>query len=106
MVKIQATNVVFSCVPRWGYRGVIIGWDETARAPQQWLSEMHKNNPDWKYQPNYAVLVDTRDRPAPQITYVPQVGVLELVTTPLPTAALVSGECGSDQAHKDITPFN
>ena len=58
---------------RWGYRGVIIGWDETARAPQQWLSEMHKNNPSWKTQPNYAVLVDTRDRPAPQITYVPQV---------------------------------
>ena len=52
---------------------MIIGWDETARAPQQWLSEMHKNNPDWKTQPNYAVLVDTRDRPAPQITYVPQV---------------------------------
>jgi len=59
----------------WGYRGVIIGWDETARAPQQWLSEMHKNNPSWKTQPNYAVLVDTRDRPAPQITYVPQENV-------------------------------
>lgn len=57
---------------KWGYRGVIIGWDEEARAPQDWLSEMHKNNPEWKSQPNYAVLVDTRDRPAPQITYVPQ----------------------------------
>jgi len=57
---------------RWGYRGVIIGWDEEARAPQDWLDEMHKNNPGWKSQPNYAVLVDTRDRPAPQITYVPQ----------------------------------
>ena len=22
---------------RWGYRGVIIGWDETARAPAHWL---------------------------------------------------------------------
>ena len=38
---------------------------------------MHKNNPDWKTQPNYAVLVDTRDRPAPQITYVPQVGYIK-----------------------------
>lgn len=57
---------------RWGYRGVIIGWDETARAPATWISEMHKGSPDWKDQPNYAILVDTRDRPAPQITYVPQ----------------------------------
>jgi len=57
---------------KWGYRGVIIGWDLEARAPQDWLSEMHKNNPAWRTQPNYAILVDTRDRPAPQITYVPQ----------------------------------
>lgn len=57
---------------KWGYRGVIIGWDETARAPASWLNEMHKDNPAWRGQPNYAILVDTRDRPAPQITYVPQ----------------------------------
>jgi len=57
---------------KWGYRGVIIGWDETARAPADWLEQMHKDNPTWKHQPNYAILVDTRDRPAPQLTYVPQ----------------------------------
>ena len=60
---------------RWGYRGVIIGWDEVARAPANWIQEMHKNNPSWQQQPNYAILVDTRDRPAPQITYVPQVSI-------------------------------
>lgn len=57
---------------RWGYRGVIIGWDETARAPDVWIKEMHKENRNWSKQPNYAILVDTRDRTAPQITYVPQ----------------------------------
>ncbi|XP_023342689.1 uncharacterized protein LOC111712341 [Eurytemora carolleeae] len=57
---------------RWGYRGVIIGWDEEARAPDFWLKEMHKGNRGWSSQPNYAILVDTRDRPVPQITYVPQ----------------------------------
>jgi len=57
---------------RWGYRGVIIGWDETARAPDVWIKEMHNENREWSRQPNYAILVDTRDRPAPQITYVPQ----------------------------------
>lgn len=56
----------------WGYHGVIIGWDETAKAPKDWLKAMHGGHAEWKEQPNYAVLVDTRDRPAPQLTYVPQ----------------------------------
>jgi len=57
---------------RFGYRGVIIGWDETARAPEAWIKEMHRNHKEWSRQPNYAILVDTRDRAIPQITYVPQ----------------------------------
>jgi len=57
---------------KWGYHGVIMGWDNTARAPEEWLKEMHGENTHWRDQPNYAVLVDTRDRPAPQMTYVPQ----------------------------------
>lgn len=57
---------------KWGYRGVITGWDEQARAPKEWIASMHKENPGWTTQPNYAMLVDTRDRAAPQITYVPQ----------------------------------
>lgn len=57
---------------KWGYRGVIVGWDEVAKAPKEWIQQMHKENPDWTSQPNYSLLVDTRDRPAPQITYVPQ----------------------------------
>ncbi len=56
----------------WGYHGVVIGWDETARAPEKWLRQMHGQNTGWRQQPNYSVLVDTRDRPAPQVTYVPQ----------------------------------
>ena len=35
---------------RWGYRGVIIGWDEKARAPESWLREMHKHEPEWRNQ--------------------------------------------------------
>ena len=57
---------------RWGYRGVIIGWDETALAPENWIKEMHGENKQWKKQPNYSVLVDTRDRQGAQVTYVPQ----------------------------------
>ena len=29
---------------RLGYRGVIIGWDEVARAPEQWLKLMHRDH--------------------------------------------------------------
>ena len=29
-----------------------------ARAPASWLEEMHKGNPTWRGQPNYAVLVN------------------------------------------------
>ncbi|XP_076308275.1 uncharacterized protein LOC143223760 [Tachypleus tridentatus] len=57
----------------WKYKGVIIGWDEIAKAPKQWLQEMHGNkNPHWLQMPNYAVLVDTRDRMTPQMTYIPE----------------------------------
>ncbi|XP_070568963.1 uncharacterized protein [Ptychodera flava] len=57
----------------WGYRGVIIGWDETAKAPEQWLKQMHPaDKPHWRKQPNYSILVDTRDRPQAQVTYIPQ----------------------------------
>lgn len=56
----------------WKYRGVIIGWDEKARAPPEWIEEFNRKNKMWKNMPNYSILVDTRDRLTPQITYVPQ----------------------------------
>ena len=57
---------------KWDYQGVIIGWDLTAKAPPEWIEQMHGDNVHWKDQPNYAILIDTRDRPAPQLSYVPQ----------------------------------
>ncbi|XP_045615384.1 uncharacterized protein [Procambarus clarkii] len=56
----------------WGYKAVIIGWDPKSKAPEEWISKMHQDNKHWKEQPNYALLVDTGDREAAQITYVPQ----------------------------------
>ena len=45
---------------KWGYNGVIIGWDETAKAPREWIKRNHGENKHWKRQPNYSILVDTR----------------------------------------------
>ncbi|GFO42712.1 F-box only protein 21 [Plakobranchus ocellatus] len=56
-----------------GYKGVIIGWDPVAHAPEEWLEENHPPEKwHWRRMPNYAILVDSRDRPGKQITYVPQ----------------------------------
>lgn len=66
----------------WGYRGVIIGWDEFARAPEKWMQYNHpKGFEHWRSQPNYALLVDTRDRLTPQITYVPQENIEIIINT-------------------------
>lgn len=73
-VKFRIGQVVIH--QSWKYRGVIIGWDEKAKAPESWLDEMHgKNNPEWRSMPNYAIAVDIRDRKFPQITYVPEVNL-------------------------------
>lgn len=63
-----------------GYRGVIVGWDPVAKAPESWLEKMHPEDKKyWRFMPNYAILVDKRDRSDPQMTYVPQEN-LEVLT--------------------------
>ncbi|XP_013408133.1 uncharacterized protein LOC106175746 [Lingula anatina] len=65
-----------------GYRGVIVGWDPKAKAPESWLQQMHpKDKKHWRDMPNYAILVDTRDREMPQVTYVPQENIEILSNT-------------------------
>ena len=52
---------------------MVIGWDEEEKAPERWLAEVRgpkeKRGPP---QPNYAVLIDTRSRLTPQMSYVLQ----------------------------------
>ncbi|XP_071819992.1 uncharacterized protein [Apostichopus japonicus] len=56
---------------QYGYRGVIVGWDATAKAPASWLDKMHgEHKLHLRNLPNYSVLVDVRDRQRGQITYV------------------------------------
>ncbi|KAH9490466.1 hypothetical protein Btru_033927 [Bulinus truncatus] len=63
-VKFRVGQVVRHKI--WGYRGVIVGWDPIAKAPEEWLDKMHP--PDkW------------RDRSDPQMTYVPEEN-LEAIT--------------------------
>eukprot|EP00045_Choanoeca_perplexa_P010685 m.109932 g.109932 ORF g.109932 m.109932 type:complete len:220 (-) comp15357_c0_seq1:1247-1906(-) len=61
---------------RYGYRGVIVGWDAVAQAPDHWYQQMGVSDAQ-QQDPFYSVLVDTRDRQQ-QTTYVWQ-GNLELV---------------------------
>ncbi|KAK7108567.1 uncharacterized protein [Littorina saxatilis] len=67
---------------RWKYRGVIIGWDYKAKAPEHWLRQNHPPDKEhWRETPNYSILVDTRDRLVPQVTYVPQENIESIVNT-------------------------
>ncbi|XP_063840318.1 uncharacterized protein LOC135089050 isoform X1 [Scylla paramamosain] len=63
----------------FGYKGVIIGWDLKAKAPQEWILSQHKENLHWRDQPNYTLLVDTDGRKIPQIAYVPQENITPLI---------------------------
>lgn len=63
----------------WNYRGVIIGWDEKLKASEAWTQQNHGDKKHWRNMPNYAILVDIRDRPSSQITYVPEENI-ELIT--------------------------
>ncbi|XP_054723277.1 F-box only protein 21-like [Uloborus diversus] len=77
-IKFRVGQVIVHKV--WKYRGVIVGWDETAKAPKEWLKVMHgEKHKHWKDMPNYSILVDTRDKLIPQIGYVPQENI-EVVT--------------------------
>ncbi|RCN47157.1 hemimethylated DNA binding domain protein [Ancylostoma caninum] len=55
-----------------GYRGVIIGWDLTAKASKEFIERVHKGNKEFADKPNYAILIDVRDRLIPQLGYVVQ----------------------------------
>jgi hemimethylated DNA binding protein len=58
-VKFRVGQVVKHA--RYGYYGVIVGWDEVAKAPEEWIRKNHpKGKEHWRKHPNYSVLVDTK----------------------------------------------
>lgn len=63
----------------WNYRGVIIGWDEKLKASESWTQANHGDKKHWREMPNYAIVVDIRDRPSSQVTYVPEENI-EIIT--------------------------
>jgi hemimethylated DNA binding protein len=59
-----------------GYTGVVLGWNASCEAGAEWCA---RNGVDDPRQPFYTILVDVRDRPAAQVTYVAQ-GALRLLS--------------------------
>lgn len=55
-----------------GYRGVIIGWDLEAQAPEFWLQLHYGNAKTLRSWPHYAILIDKRDYKGSHVTYVVQ----------------------------------
>lgn len=58
---------------RLGYRGVIVGWDLTAKAPAQWLSDnIPRDQIHYRNQPNYMLLVHSLDKQSFTTAYITQ----------------------------------
>ncbi|CAL8465273.1 g4808 [Coccomyxa elongata] len=61
---------------RYGYQGILYGWDATCSAGDEWIAQMHVDSlPGGRDQPFYHVLVDPEDRPM-QSTYVAQENIM------------------------------
>uniref|UniRef100_A0A0N5CB55 YccV-like domain-containing protein n=1 Tax=Strongyloides papillosus TaxID=174720 RepID=A0A0N5CB55_STREA len=75
-VKFRVGQVV--ATKKYNIRGVVVGWDEKASAPEKWLKE---HDPEGHYKndkmPFYAVLVTTRDVVLPSLMYVAEVELQE-----------------------------
>lgn len=72
---------------RYGYLGLIYGWDETCQMPDEWIARMGVDNLQrGTNQPFYNTLVHTEDRPGEQTTYVAEDNII-----PLPVEDAVEG---------------
>lgn len=55
------------------YYGVIVGWDETAKAPETWLKKYYSEREEMVGTPHYLVLLDSSFDASPTpFTYIPQ----------------------------------
>lgn len=64
-----------------GYLGVIIGWDEYANAPDEWLHERyHSDFQNLRYTPHYKVLVHTNDGISSTSAYIPEEDIVILTS--------------------------
>ena len=64
---------------KYGYRGVVVGWDCTCTANEDWVGIMGvRNLKSGTEQPFYHVLVDVRDRTDAQTTYAAQENLEQL----------------------------
>ena len=62
---------------RYNYRGTIVGYDRSCQQSEGWIRSMGVDALKYgRNQPFYHVLVDVRDRPGAQITYVAQENVM------------------------------
>ncbi|XP_041044061.1 si:dkey-261l7.2 [Carcharodon carcharias] len=56
-----------------GYYGAIVGWDEKAKAPEEWLDQIYPSNmQNLKNTPHYKVLVHTVDGRNSETAYIPE----------------------------------
>lgn len=81
---------------QFGYRGVIVGWDAACRAGGEWVAATGTARlPHGAAQPFYHVLVDVRDRPDAQVSYVAQDNIVLLTPAQVAKASSTSSKAVS-----------
>ena len=95
---------------KYQYRGVVIGWDDRCKQPAEWCEAMRVDElPGGRSQPFYHVLVDGRDRPGGQQTYVAQENIEPVPVQPVdhPSFAqpLFTGEIDEEEGAWRLNPI-
>ena len=95
---------------KYEYRGVVIGWDDQCKQSADWCEQMRVDELDGgRSQPFYHVLVDGRDRPGGQQTYVAQENIAPVPVQPVdhPSFAqpLFTGEIDEDEGTWLLNPI-
>uniref|UniRef100_UPI00398F6E36 uncharacterized protein n=1 Tax=Pristiophorus japonicus TaxID=55135 RepID=UPI00398F6E36 len=89
-----------------GYLGVIVGWDENARGPEDWINERYPSTmQDLKYTPHYKVLVHTTDGRNPATAYIPEKDIVILTDVQVYHPLLVSYFSMFDGAQYIMMPW-
>jgi len=86
---------------KYGYRGVIVGWDHECKQKEEWCARMKIDAlQHGRAQPFYHVLVDERDREGAQLTYVAQECVQPIEATPIQHPAFRKSFTGALDAER------
>ncbi|XP_065587003.1 F-box only protein 21-like [Cyrtonyx montezumae] len=91
---------------RFGYSGVIVGWDVKARAPEEWLQRKYpQEKQDVKDTPHYRILINNASGFGKSTIYVPEEEITVTVGTEVHHPDVEVYFCGYDGSKYILQPW-